>query len=158
MRPAREPTRAHRVQTATMRASIAVSPSLFALLLLTSSGIATAVSTTVAWSQREAPPPAAAGPVAPAVDPLQPVLHAAIQSELALGDDETVDPAKAARTARLYRFYVDESARLREGGALAWARTRAADFEQLRADMDEMYRLEREAQRLAAERTGTASP
>lgn len=141
-----------------MRASNVVSPSLFALLLLTSSGIATAVSTTVASSVHEAPPPCAAGPVAPAVDPLQPVLAAAMLAELDLGDDETLDPIKVARTARLYRFYVDESARLPAAGSVAWARTRVADFEQLRADMDEMLRLERDAQRLEAERTGGASP
>lgn len=137
-----------------MRASNVISPSLFALLLLTSSGIATAVSTTVAWSLREAPPPCVAGPVAPAADLLQPVLAAAMQAELGLGDDETLDPTKVARTARLYRFYVEESARLQAAGSVAWARTRVADFEQLRADMEEMARLEHEAKLLEAERSG----
>lgn len=134
-----------------MRTPIAISPSLFALLLLASSGIATAVATTVASSLPQAPPPICAAPETTAaitVDPLQPVLQAAIEAELGLGDDETLDPAKVARTAHLYRFYVDEHARLHASGSLSWARSRATSFEQLRADMDEMYALERQAREL----------
>jgi hypothetical protein len=133
-----------------MRASNVISPSLFALLLLTTSGIATAVSTTVAWSLREAPPPCVVGPVTPAVDPLQAVLVSAMQAELGLGDEEALDPTKVARAARLYRFYVDESARLQAAGSVPWARTRATDFEQLQADMNEMLRLERDRGRASA--------
>lgn len=139
---------------AVMRTSIAISPSLFALLLLASSGIATAVSTTVASSLGEAPLPPACAPEASTVDPLRPVLEAAIEAELHLSVTETLDPAEAAKTARLYRFYVDEHARLQASGPLEWARSRAASFEQLRADLDEMYALEQQARALEEQRLG----
>lgn len=143
---------------AVMRTAIAISPSLFALLLLASSGIATAVSTTVASSVREAPLPPAHPPEAPTVDPLRPVLEAAIEAELQLGTAETLDPAGAAKTARLYRFYVDEHVRLQASGPLEWARSRAASFEQLRADLDELHVLEEQARALEEQRLGSPRP
>lgn len=123
------------------------SSSAFGVLLLASSAIATAASSTLVLSlDRDTHERAECASSDSTLDALAPSLEATITADLQREAEQDYEPKRIRDLAARYRAYAQGASAQGESALVAWSETRADKLEQLAADLDKMKELEAQAE------------